>query len=148
MLARNDGRVPGVMAASPMIREKMKATEVRLTAMPRVRMAPIMPEATPNWRRSTLPMMAVELGVMKTPKPRPMSPSSAPSSQSEVSGPMVRAASSRPAELVSMPAVASRAGSMRSASRPARGEDTTCTTGWMSRTNPACRGESPLANCR
>ena len=74
-------------------------------------------------------MMAVELGVMKMPNPAPMRTNSPPTSQSGVPGAMVAAARSRPTELVSIPAVASRAGSIRSASRPTTGEAITCSSG-------------------
>jgi hypothetical protein len=59
------GSVAFVIACLPMNSEKMREIAVRLVAMPRVRMAPIIPDATPNCLLSTLPIMAVEFGVIK-----------------------------------------------------------------------------------
>jgi hypothetical protein len=47
MLRRKAGRVSRVISCFPMKREKTREMVVRLTAMPNVRMAPIIPEATP-----------------------------------------------------------------------------------------------------
>ena len=70
-----------------------------LTAMPSVRMLAIIPDATPNWRGVTLPMIAVEFGVMKRPNPAPIRISSAPIPHRGVSDPTVNAGTGEPGRL-------------------------------------------------
>jgi len=47
-----------------------------------------------------------------------------------------------------MPALANRRGSMRSESRPARGEKTAIITGWIIKSIPALLGGMPLRDCK
>ena len=100
-----------------------------LTAMPKVRTVPIMPEAMPNWCSLTLPMMAVEFGAIKIPNPAPMIASSIDSSQIGVSPLSVMAARMSPAELVSIPMEVSLRAGIRSARRPAMGAAMSCSAG-------------------
>lgn len=148
MLIRNAGSVCSPISCFPIKREKIREMVVRLTAMPKVRMAPIMPEAIPNCRFSTLPMIAVELGVMKIPKPKPISINSMITTHRGTPEAVVIAAKRSPAELASIPQEAIFVISNLSANRPAIGDAITCISGCMSSTNPASLGEKPLAYWR
>ncbi len=51
----------------PMNTENTMVTTIIEAIMPRVRMVLVMPDATPRWRGSTLPTMALALGEANRP---------------------------------------------------------------------------------
>jgi len=93
-------------------------------------------------------MMATTLGVTKSPVPSPTRPSSKAAMSSGASGATEKAQLISPSVHKSMPALARAAGERWSESRPAIGETTNCSKGWMSRRKPASRGDRPRAYCR
>ena len=136
-----------VIAAWPRKSDMIMAAIPILRTCPISRMVPTIDDAIPRCCFSTADRTADVFGDEKKDIPIPSIANPEIIYGKDVVGPMKQNSRS-PAAVMIMPAEATILGSIRSESRPARGEKAAIRSGWVIMMSPAYLGENPLTYCK